>query len=51
MLNRRAMSKEKIVILGGGNPFAPSLLYAMLENKEIVEGGEVRLMDIDPTHC
>jgi alpha-galactosidase/6-phospho-beta-glucosidase family protein len=45
------MSKEKIVILGGGNPFAPSLLYAMLENKEIVEGGEVRLMGIDPTHC
>ena len=43
------MGKEKIVILGGGSPFVPSLIYAMLENKEVLEGSEVCLMDIDPT--
>ena len=42
------MGKEKIVILGGGSPFVPSLIYAMLENKEVLEGSEVCLMDIDP---
>ena len=43
------MGEEKIVILGGGSPFVPSLIYAMLENREVLEGSEVCLMDIDPT--
>jgi 6-phospho-beta-glucosidase len=43
------MSGEKIAILGGGTPFIPSLVYAMLENKEVLAGSEVCLMDIDPT--
>jgi len=43
------MSDEKIVILGGGSPFVPSLTYVMLENKEVLEGSEVCLMDINPT--
>ena len=43
------MSDEKIVILGGGSPFVPSLTYVILENKEVFEGSEVCLMDINPT--
>jgi 6-phospho-beta-glucosidase len=43
------MWDEKIVILGGGSPFVPSLTYVMLENKEVFEGSEVCLMDINPT--
>jgi len=43
------MPEEKIVILGGGSPFVPSMIYEMLENKEVLEGSEVCLMDIDPT--
>lgn len=42
------MSGEKIAILGGGSPFVPSLVYAMLENREVLEGSEVCLMDTDP---
>jgi 6-phospho-beta-glucosidase len=42
------MGKEKIVILGGGSPFVPSLTYVMLENKEVFDGSEVCLMDINP---
>jgi 6-phospho-beta-glucosidase len=41
------MGKEKIVILGGGSPFVPSLTYVMLENKEVFDGSEVCLMDIN----
>jgi 6-phospho-beta-glucosidase len=43
------MPKQKIVILGGGSPFVPSLIYIMLENKEVLEGSEICLMDIDPS--
>ncbi|MBS7656449.1 hypothetical protein KEJ33_00795 [Candidatus Bathyarchaeota archaeon] len=43
------MPDEKIVILGGGSPFVPSLTYVMLENKDVFEGSEVCLMDINPT--
>ncbi|MCW4025944.1 MAG: hypothetical protein NWE76_00485 [Candidatus Bathyarchaeota archaeon] len=43
------MAEEKIVILGGGSPFVPALTYTMLENKEVLEGSEVCLMDIDPS--
>jgi 6-phospho-beta-glucosidase len=43
------MSEQKIVILGGGSPFVPALIYTMLENKEVLEGSEVCLMDIDPS--
>jgi len=42
------MSGEKIVLLGGGSPFVPSLIYAVLENKKTLDGSEVCLMDIDP---
>jgi len=42
------MSGEKIVLLGGGSPFVPSLIYAILENKETLDGSEIVLMDIDP---
>jgi len=43
------MSGEKIVLLGGGSPFIPSLIYAILENKETLNGSEICLMDIDPS--
>lgn len=43
------MSDEKIVLLGGGSPFVPSLIYAILENKETLDGSGVCLMDIDPS--
>jgi len=43
------MSQEKIVIIGGGSRFVPSLIYVMLENKEVLEGSEVCLLDVDPT--
>jgi len=43
------MSSEKIVFLGGGSPFIPSLIYTILENKEILDGSEICLMDIDPS--
>jgi 6-phospho-beta-glucosidase len=42
------MSKQKIVILGGGSPFVPSMVYAMLENEEELAESEVCLMDVDP---
>jgi len=41
------VSNEKIVFLGGGSPFIPSLMYTVLENKETLDGSEVVLMDID----
>lgn len=37
------------MILGGGSPFVPSLTYVMLENKDVFEGSEVCLMDINST--
>jgi len=43
------MSDEKLVILGGGSPFVPPLIYAALEEKEVFEGSEVCLTDIDPS--
>lgn len=33
-------------MLGGGSPFVPSLIHAMLENKDTFEGSEFCLMDI-----
>ncbi len=43
------MSGEKIVFLGGGSPFIPSLIYAILESKETLDGSQICLMDIDPS--
>lgn len=43
------MSNEKIVFLGGGSPFIPSLIYIILENKEKLDGSEICLMDLDPS--
>lgn len=40
---------QKMVFLGGGSPFVPSLIQTILENKEGLSGSEVCLMDIDPT--
>jgi 6-phospho-beta-glucosidase len=40
---------EKIVFLGGGSPFIPSLIRAIIENQDVLAGSEVCLMDIDPT--
>jgi len=42
------VSGEKIAFLGGGSPFVPSSIYAILENKETLDGSEICLMDIDP---
>ena len=39
---------EKIAIIGGDSPFVPSLIEAILENKEVLNGSEVSLMDINP---
>jgi 6-phospho-beta-glucosidase len=38
----------KMVFLGGGSPFIPSTIQAILENKEVLSGSEVCLMDINP---
>ena len=43
------MSDQKIVFLGGGSPFVPSLIYAILENKDTLDGSEICLMDVDPS--
>jgi 6-phospho-beta-glucosidase len=40
---------QKMVFLGGGSPFVPSLIQTMLENKEVLSGSEVCLMDLDST--
>jgi 6-phospho-beta-glucosidase len=42
------MIDDKIAIIGGGSPFLPSIIHAILENKETLNGSEVCLMDIDP---
>ena len=39
----------KLVFLGGGSPFIPSTFQAIIENKEVLSGSEVCLMDLDPT--
>ena len=36
----------KLVLLGGGSPFTPSIFQAILENKEVLSGSEVCLMDL-----
>lgn len=41
------MSRHKLSIVGGGSPFVPSLSYAIVENKEVFDGAEVCLMDVD----
>jgi alpha-galactosidase/6-phospho-beta-glucosidase family protein len=43
------MPDEKITILGGGSPFVPSIIHAILENRETLDGSEVCLMDINPS--
>jgi alpha-galactosidase/6-phospho-beta-glucosidase family protein len=40
---------EKMVFLGGGSPFMPSLIQAILENRDALSGSQVCLMDTDPT--
>ena len=39
---------QKMVFLGGGSPFIPSIFQAIIENKEVLAGSEVCLMDPDP---
>lgn len=41
------MSKYKIVMLGGGSPFTLSMINIFIENKEVLGGSEIWLMDID----
>lgn len=38
----------KLVLLGGGSPFTPSIFQAILEHPEALAGSEVCLMDINP---
>ena len=40
---------NKMVFLGGGSPYIPSLIQTIMENKEALAGSEVCLMDIEPT--
>jgi 6-phospho-beta-glucosidase len=40
---------QKLVFLGGGSPFIPSTFQAIIENKSVLDGSEVCLMDLDPT--
>lgn len=40
---------EKMVFLGGGSPFMPLLIQAILENRDALSGSQVCLMDTDPT--
>jgi 6-phospho-beta-glucosidase len=39
---------QKLVFLGGGSPFVPSMFQAILEHREVLSGSEVCLIDIDP---
>jgi 6-phospho-beta-glucosidase len=48
-LRKELTMAEKIVFLGGGSPFIPSIIQTILENKEVLSESEVCLMDIDPT--
>ncbi|MFB6074961.1 MAG: hypothetical protein ABEJ89_08115 [Haloarculaceae archaeon] len=41
------MASEKIVFIGGGSPFTPSLLYTVVENGAALDGSEIWLLDID----
>ncbi|HLZ10016.1 MAG TPA: hypothetical protein VKT80_15610 [Chloroflexota bacterium] len=40
--------KQKLVFLGGASPFVPSTFQAIIENKEVLAGSEVCLMDPNP---
>jgi 6-phospho-beta-glucosidase len=40
------MATQKLVFLGGGSPFTPSIFQALLENKEALSGSEICLMDL-----
>jgi 6-phospho-beta-glucosidase len=39
---------QKLVFLGGASPFIPSTFQAIVENKEVLAGSEVCLMDPNP---
>jgi len=43
------MIKQKVVLVGGGSCFVPSKIKVMLDRKELFEGGEICLLDIN-TH-
>ena len=36
----------KLVLLGGGSPFTPSIFQTVLEHKEALSGSEICLMDL-----
>jgi 6-phospho-beta-glucosidase len=40
---------QKLVFLGGASPFIPSTFQAIVENREVLAGSEVCLMDPNPT--
>lgn len=40
---------QKLVFLGGGSPFIPSTFQAITENKSVLDGSEVCLVDLDAT--
>jgi 6-phospho-beta-glucosidase len=42
------MPEERIVIVGGGSPYVPGILYSLAQRAEELAGTEVRLMDVDP---
>lgn len=41
------MSKEKIVIAGGGSAYVPGILYCLAHTGETLSASEICLMDID----
>jgi len=44
-----SVSKEKIAIIGGGSAYVPGILYSLAHSGETLSGGEIALMDIDPS--
>ena len=43
------MTTQKIAIIGGGSPYVPGILSSLANAGESLRGGEIALMDIDPT--
>lgn len=43
------MSVKRIAIIGGGSPYVPGILYSLAHSGQTLSGGEVVLMDIDPS--
>lgn len=44
------MAKKKIAVIGAGSPYMPGILESFARKAKELEGSELVLMDIDPSH-